>query len=73
MLRPVRRSLPQTLTRAVMKAVAFTLAMLLSYVSSAVAFDMNTLAQGQQDDEVMVVEPAPGKQPSVSSEPGLRR
>jgi hypothetical protein len=45
-----------------MKAVAFTFAALLSYVSTAVAFDMNTLAQGHQDDEVMVVEPAPAKE-----------
>ena len=44
-----------------MKAVAFTFAALLSYVSTSVAFDMNTLAQGQQDDEYMVVEPAPAK------------
>lgn len=57
MFRPVRRSLPQTLTRAVMKAVAFTFALLLSYVSTAVVVDMNTLAQGQQDDELMMVEP----------------
>ena len=62
MFRPVRRSLPQALTRAVMKAVAFTFAALLSYVSTSVAFDMNTLAQGHQDDEIVVVEPAPAKQ-----------
>lgn len=65
MFRPVRRSLPQTLTRAVIKAVAFTFAMLLSYVSTAVVVDMNTLAQGQQDDEVMVVEPAPANEASA--------
>jgi len=62
MFRPVRRSLPQTLTRAVMKAVAFTFAALLSYVSTAVAFDMNTMAQGQQDEEIMVVEPSPANE-----------
>ena len=61
MFRPVRRSLPQSLTRAVMKAVAVSFALLLSYVSTAVAVDMNTIAQGHQDDELMVVEPAPVK------------
>lgn len=61
MFGPVRRSLPQILTRAVMKAVAVTFALLLSYVSTAVVVDMNTLAQGQQDDEFMMVEPAPAK------------
>lgn len=61
MFRPLRRSLPQTLTRALVKAVAFTFALLMSYVSTAVAVDMNTLAQGHQDDEIMVVEPAPAK------------
>ena len=58
MFRPVRRSLPQTLTRALVKAVAVTFAFLVSYVSSAVVADMATLAEGQHDDQLTMVDPA---------------
>jgi hypothetical protein len=57
MFRPVRRSLQQTLTRAVVKACAVTFALLISYVSTAVVTDMSTSAQGHQDVEVLVVDP----------------
>jgi hypothetical protein len=54
MFRPVRRSLQQTLVRAVIKACAFTFAMFISYVSTAVVADMGNLSQGHQDEPSMV-------------------
>jgi hypothetical protein len=58
MFRPVRRSLPQTMARAVAKAVAVTLTLLLSYVTTAVVADMSQLATGRQNPEPAVVDPA---------------
>jgi hypothetical protein len=57
MFRPVRRSLPKTLTRAVVKAVAVTFSLMVGYVSTAVVFDMSTMAQGHQDQEILMVDP----------------
>ena len=54
--RTTRRSLPQSLTRAVVKAVAMTFALLLSYVSTAVVADMGTLAQGDETTQLTPVE-----------------
>jgi hypothetical protein len=61
MFRPVRRSLPQTLIRAVVKACAFTFALLISYVSTAVISDMGNLSQGHQDEPSMVDLPVAAK------------
>ena len=47
-----RRSLPQNLTRAVVKAVAVTFALLLSYVSTAVVTDMTVLAEGHETTQL---------------------
>jgi len=47
-----RRSLPQSLTRAVVKAVAVTFALLLSYVSTAVVSDMSMLAEGHETTQL---------------------
>ena len=47
-----RRSLPQSLTRAVVKAVAVTFALLLSYVSTAVVTDMTVLAEGHETTQL---------------------
>ena len=51
--RTARRSLPQSLTRAVLKAVAMTFACLLSYVSTAVVTDMGTRAQGDHSEQTV--------------------
>lgn len=50
--RSTRRSLPQSLTHAVVKAVAVTFALLLSYVSTAVVTDMSVMADGHQTTQL---------------------
>ena len=50
--RTARRSLPQSLTRAVVKAVAVTFALLLSYVSTAVVTDMCVAADGHETTQL---------------------
>jgi hypothetical protein len=47
-----RRSLPESLTRAVVKPVAVTFARLLSYVSTSVVTDMSVLADGHQTTQL---------------------